>query len=75
MAECRSGSGWWKAVETKCTQLGVPTPHPDSESDAASAINADQTAAVTAIMTAHTDKLMQTTNFSFKSGFQIESYI
>ena len=75
MAECRSGSGWWKAVVTKCTKLEVPPPHPESEFDATSATNADHNAAVTAIMTADTGKLMQATYFSFKTDFQMESYI
>ena len=69
MAECRSswsGSGLWKTVVTKVTQLEVPPPHSESGPDAASAINAcaDQDATVTAIMTANTDEFMQTSYLS-----------
>ena len=58
MAEHRSRSVWCRAVVTKCTQLEVPPPQPESEFDAASAIDAGQNAAITAIViTANTDKL------------------
>ena len=75
MAECRLQLGWWKGLDERCKELDIQSPCPEAAYDFSSAVEADQSKAATALMTAKADSRKEYTYYSLKTEFSREKYI